>query len=126
MSETVSEQPGGTGEPFSCGGLVLSIYQGEPAHWRQEGKIRTCSMCGGMHRQDVARLLREGARINASDKRHKSYLSNHPDLANIRGAAKFYTWHPIEADGPMPPELQTALVEVAPFRFGLPGAAGRG
>ena len=80
-------------DTFHCGGLDLTSIHGKPARWRKEGNLRTCDMCGGINRDDLARLLREGAAVEPSTKSYKSYVRGHADLAAVRGAAKHYHWH---------------------------------
>ena len=105
---------------FECGGLRGGIYRGEPAHWRKHRKLRACDKCGGLHRRDVERLLREGAYWEPSNKSHKAYLGNHGELNALPGAAKYYYWHPDEADGG-PLEILSELVRSPnPYLFVLP------
>ena len=80
-------------EQFVCGGLTGTIHWDEPGEWRKEGKVLTCTMCGGIKRSDLLRLIKEGAYIEPSTKRYKMYFGGHDDCGAIGGAAKYYNWH---------------------------------
>ena len=93
LDTRLSEEMGGAGDPFRCGGLAGTVGWDNGAQWRQTGNLKTCTMCGGLHLADLVRLVREGAVLEPTTKKHKLYVSDHPDLASITGASKYYYWH---------------------------------
>lgn len=42
--------------------------------WEWEWEPRVCSFCGGVHPEDVLKLVREGWEVDPSTKRYKIYL----------------------------------------------------
>lgn len=68
-------------------------------HWGQDGS-RTCSYCGSLHPDDMARLVRkcidtnaEEVSIEPSDKSYKVYVSQRGVQNAGQGGIKFYMYH---------------------------------
>lgn len=84
-----------------------------PDEWRDEGGVRTCSFCGGLHPVDFLGLVRDGVEVGPTDKAYKFYV----DEARVRGAGKFYTQHFEHGGGS---EFR-ALVADGKVNWGYPG-----
>ena len=58
-------------------------------HWFKREPFRRCSFCGGIHPEDVIRLINEGAETETTYKNYKVYLQ----IAGVPGCHKVYFQH---------------------------------
>ena len=111
---------GGTGPPFPCGGMAETPNPDWQGQWRKQGKVSTCTMCSGIKRADLRRLIEEGAWLEPTTKGYKFYFGGHPDCEPIFGASKYYVWHPEDL-----PDLNDLFGQLRPvdgerFKYKLP------
>lgn len=65
----------------------LSVQQDHRCSWRVQPydggpyrhTFRTCSYCGGMHPEDLIRLIEQGADVSGTTKGHKFYVERVPN-----------------------------------------------